>query len=327
MIWLQYLVYVSVVIFAVVLVSKVIKYATMPLHLRWELYPVPHEKGRAEHGGSYLEEVDWWKKPRETTLIGELKDMLMEMLFIKRVFEYKRPLWWFTYPFHTGIYLILTWFALVFLGAVAEVIGIRVSASGFHNSVLGIPPSLVSLISVALFYLTWVVGALAMILMFVFGIGLLFRRLGDSGMREYSAPIDYFNLIFILSVVATGLAAWKYDPNFAVAREFMKSLITFSTPPQLSAVTQLHVVLLSLLFLYLPFTKMTHFVGKYFTYHKVLWEDEPNLSGSELEEEVKRVLRYRVTWSAPHMKPGMTWADEVLKVSPNELRVWKKEEE
>ena len=68
---------------------------------------------------------------------------------------------------------------------------------------------------------------------------------------------------------------------------------------------------------------MTHFIGKYFTYHKVLWEDEPNLRGSEIEEEVKKVLRYRVTWEAPHVKPGMSWADEVVKVSPNELKTRK----
>ncbi|WP_456469395.1 respiratory nitrate reductase subunit gamma [Archaeoglobus sp.] len=320
MIWLQALVYFSFTVFVLVVLAKVVKYATMPIHLRWELYPVPHEKGRAEHGGSYFEEADWWKKPRETTLIGELKDMFMEMLFIKRVFEHKRPLWWFTYPFHTGIYLILTWFALVFIGAIFEIAGFPISAASVQQ--LGF----LSWLSPLIYYLTWIVGVLAMALMLIFGLGLLFRRLGDEGMRSYSAPVDYFNLLFIIAVVATGIAAWQYDGDFAVARAFMKSLITFSPLPSISGATILHVTLLSLLFLYLPFTKMTHFFGKYFTYHKVLWEDEPNLRGGEIEKEVKKVLRYRISWSAPHMKPGMTWADEVLKVSPNEIDVWKKEE-
>jgi len=70
----------------------------------------------------------------------------------------------------------------------------------------------------------------------------------------------------------------------------MKSLITFSPLPSISDATVFHVVLLSLLFLYLPFTKMTHFFGKYFTYHKVLWEDEQNLRGNEIENEVRKVL-------------------------------------
>ncbi len=314
MIWLQALVYLCFAIFVIVLLAKVVKYATMPIHLRWELYPVPHEKGKAEHGGSFFEEVDWWKKPRETTLAGELKEMLMEMLFIKRVFEYKRSLWWFTYPFHTGIYLILVWFVLVFIGAVLELVGIPVTASASGS---------LALLSALIYYLTWVVGALAMVLMLVFGIGLLIRRLTDSGMRDYSTPIDYFNLLFIIAVVATGMAAWQYDKDFALARAFMKSLITFSPLPEASSATVLHVTLLSLLFLYLPFTKMTHFIGKYFTYHKVLWEDEPNLKGGELEKEVKNVLTYKVSWAAPHIKPGMSWADEATKVDPSQIETWK----
>ena len=41
------------------------------MHVRWELYPVPHEAQKAHYGGSYLEESEWWKKPREVSLLGE----------------------------------------------------------------------------------------------------------------------------------------------------------------------------------------------------------------------------------------------------------------
>jgi hypothetical protein len=60
---------------------------------------------------------------------------------------------------------------------------------------------------------------------------------------------------------------------------------------------------------------MSHFVGKYFTYHKVLWEDEPNLRGSEVEKKVREVLGYKVTWQAPHFTAGRTWAEEATKPS------------
>jgi len=46
---------------------KALRYATMPAHLRWELYPVAHEMGRASYGGSYFEEVDWWTRPRQVS--------------------------------------------------------------------------------------------------------------------------------------------------------------------------------------------------------------------------------------------------------------------
>ena len=67
--------YASVAVFVIAVVTKFVKYASMPIHLRWELYPVAHEKGRAHYGGSYLEEPDWWTKSRESSLIGELKVM------------------------------------------------------------------------------------------------------------------------------------------------------------------------------------------------------------------------------------------------------------
>ncbi len=59
----------------------------------------------------------------------------------------------------------------------------------------------------------------------------------------------------------------------------------------------------------MPFTHMTHVVGKYFTYHKVRWADEPNIRGSEIEKSVESVLGSKITWSAPHIKSGGTWAD------------------
>ena len=49
----------------------------MPMHVRWELYPVAHEKGRASYGGSYFEEVDWWTKPREVDKLGEVDRCFM----------------------------------------------------------------------------------------------------------------------------------------------------------------------------------------------------------------------------------------------------------
>ena len=62
--------YLGVLGFAVTSLMKIMKYVkSTPLHVRWELYPVPHEGERAKHGGSYLEEFEWWKN-----LDGSSKD-------------------------------------------------------------------------------------------------------------------------------------------------------------------------------------------------------------------------------------------------------------
>ena len=60
-VFLQIVAYASVLTFVSVLIAKAVKYATMPIHLRWELYPVAHETERT-YGGSYFEDLDWsWR--------------------------------------------------------------------------------------------------------------------------------------------------------------------------------------------------------------------------------------------------------------------------
>ena len=42
--------YVSIIIFIIGLIYRALKLKGMPVHLRWELTPVPHEKGKAKYG-------------------------------------------------------------------------------------------------------------------------------------------------------------------------------------------------------------------------------------------------------------------------------------
>lgn len=308
--------YVAFAIFVVVVLGKARSWMSMPLHLRWELYPVPHEKGRNVYGGSYLEEVDWVTKPRETTFVGEMKELLQEMLFIKRVFEYKRSLWWLTFPFHFGIYLILGWFALLFVGGLTEVYAnIDVASTGHWWGQL-------------LYYLTILAGGFGIILGTIGTLGLLARRFADYELREYSSGSEFFNLVFILAVFALGAASWLlFDRTFMIALQFMSALVAFDSAmmPELNSVILAHVILLELLFVYIPFTKMTHFVGKYFTYHTVLWEDTPNIKGSKMEKDIQTILTtYKVTWDAPHIKKG-TWVDNAIAKPEDKWGEWKYE--
>jgi hypothetical protein len=73
--------YLAAVVFGLACLVRIAVYARAPMHLHWELYPVPHEDpARVEHGGSRFEEVDWWTKPTRFRLVGELKFMVPEML-------------------------------------------------------------------------------------------------------------------------------------------------------------------------------------------------------------------------------------------------------
>jgi len=40
---------------------RVVKAMRMPVHLRWDLYPIPKgPRDRQRYGGSYFEETEWW---------------------------------------------------------------------------------------------------------------------------------------------------------------------------------------------------------------------------------------------------------------------------
>ncbi|MEJ2716149.1 MAG: hypothetical protein P8182_03285 [Deltaproteobacteria bacterium] len=112
---LQVLTYASGVVFVVVFAVKLLRYLTMPMHVRWELYPVPHE-GKP-WGGSFYEEVDHWKKERHKDYFAQYKFMIPEILFIRALYEDNRPMWYWTFPFHMGLYLSIGGLVFLVIGA------------------------------------------------------------------------------------------------------------------------------------------------------------------------------------------------------------------
>lgn len=283
---LNILTYIAVLIFIAKILERAIRIATAPLHLRWELYPVPHEKGRSHYGGSRLEEVDWWTKKPEKDHIGELKVMLPEILFLKAVWEHNRPLWFGSFTFHFGLYLLIGNMALVLLSAFSGA-NLKPEADWYGAS---------------LYYLiTWIAIA-GGIIGLAGSFRLFFQRLVDSGLASYSTPSHYFNLILIGLLYFT-LVIWAFtDPSFAVNISlYYKSLFTFSAQPVMPAIGYWHIGVALFFFVYLPFTHMTHFFTKYFTYHKVRWEDEPNLNNAKIAQKVSDYLQQPVSWAAPHI--------------------------
>jgi nitrate reductase gamma subunit len=124
--WLQIVSYVSFLFFVVTCSVKVLRYARMPIHVRWELYPVALEKGR-EYGGSYFEELDWWTKRRQKSLFGVLKYMGQEGLLFRECYRRNRSLWYFTYPLHIGLFLLVIFLLLLLAGALTIIAGIPVT--------------------------------------------------------------------------------------------------------------------------------------------------------------------------------------------------------
>jgi len=292
--------YVTILIFVAGLIYVWIKWSGKPLHLRWELYPVPHEPGRTHYGGSFMEEVDWSLSKQSKSLFEELKEMLKEMLFLKRVYIYNRPLWYLTFLFHGGIYMILLWFASLLVNGLAKVYLVGAVAD-----------------TTFIEYLIIFFGYIGIFATTIGALGLLVKRIIDSSMREYTSRVDYFNLFLILAVLMTGLATLSLDPFFELARKYMISIVSFqiTSSVELPPITILHVVLLQLLWIYIPYSKLSHFLGKWFTYHKVLWDDELNIKGGRIEHRVKEIVKgYKIPWSGPHMKKDKSWLENASEV-------------
>lgn len=290
-------IYFAIVSFICLSILKFIQFAKMPMHSRWELYPVPKEAGdRIHYGGSFYEELEWWNKPRRVSRAGELLEMLQEMIFIKKLFVNQKRHWWISYSLHLGIYFLGLWTLLLLAGAITELSGLSLTNAGGVN-----PNPWAGLI----YYGTLISGAAGYLLVTFGSAGLLLRRLFKVTLRNYTAPQEFFNLLFILTVAVSGLVVWGGDPSFNYGREIFKGLATFSPIHADTALTA-HILMLGALLVYIPQTKMSHYVGKYFSFHKVLWENEPNLRNSKMEEIVKKALQYKpkAGWSAPHIKPA-----------------------
>lgn len=294
---MQWFCYLSLLVFVVGMVVRALRYARTPLHLRWELYPVAHEVDRP-YGGSYYEEVDWWTRPRRACFLGEVRVMFSEIFFHAALWHHNRKLWLVSYPFHLGIYLIAVFLLLLVSGGVAQVLGLPVAAGG---GIWGV-----------LYYLTLLAGVVGTVLAVLGGSGVLARRLGDPDLRAGSAPSDYFNTGLIVAAALTWFFTWLLiDPSFGLARDFAGAVFTFRPPGATHPAVLMEMALLGVFLLYLPFTHMTHFIGKWFTYHTVRWDDRPNV-GDAYGQDLARLLERPVTWSAAHINKGAgsrTWAE------------------
>ncbi|MHC4786915.1 MAG: hypothetical protein ACYTE6_13245 [Planctomycetota bacterium] len=202
--------YFLLAVFAVAFVVRAVRIARLPMHLRWELAPVPHEKGKGHYGGSFLEEYEWWTKPREKSLVSEAIYMFQEIAFLKAVWEHNRRLWWFTFPFHTGLYLLIA-------AVVPLAFGWNTGASVLAGA-------------------GFVLGGLG-------ALGLLISRFADSRLKVMASPASRFNLLVLLAVFATGAWALAVSDGFAAGmRGYGKALLTADRSLETSGILAVHVV-------------------------------------------------------------------------------------
>jgi nitrate reductase gamma subunit len=297
--------YISYIFVIIAYTVKVMKIVRMPPHLRWELYPVPHESAY-RYGGSYYEELDWWTRPRQQNLLRDILYKLKDYFTFPSYYRRNKWYWVGLICWHVGFYTIVSFHILSFFGALFIVTtGMEISATP-HNP-----------IGLGIYYLTLVIGAASFILGAIGSTVLLIKRATDPELRAYSTPSAYFNYIFFLVMFVSGLVAWVFfDPTFSAYREFWQNLITLHYfVPEWA--TYAHIMLFSFFLIYLPFTRSTHYITNIFAFFDVLWDDAPNRRDEMTDRRIGEALAQKVSWSAPHIGKGKTWA-EVASAMPED---------
>ncbi|OGN98990.1 MAG: hypothetical protein A2Y89_00170 [Chloroflexi bacterium RBG_13_51_18] len=299
---LTYFAYIFIILMYAV---KVIKIARLPVHLRWELYPVISEpKGR--YGSAYIEDEREWRKNHGKTVRKGIIYLLKENLKFSEYFKSNRWYWLVLFPWHIGFILIIVFHILCFFGALVMIAGNPVAADSVY--ILG-----------KIFYYGILVCGVISFITGAFGsAGLIIKRLADRDLRAFATPQNYLNYVFTLVVFLSGIYAWIFaDPTFYQYREFWRGVVTLN-PVSVEPATAAHIILFDMFLIYLPFTRSMHYITKFFAFLWVRWDDRPNFRGSKVESDIKGLLDKPVSWSAPHIKSGRTWAEIVTEKKHDE---------
>ena len=183
--------------------------------------------------------LKWTLYPVPKGIPGQLRYMAKEMFTFETLYKFNRRLWVGSFAMHVA----MAGFVLFFI----------LYLSGWSTKFL---------VQVCLCVI--VIAA-------VYTIGL---RIYDNNLRLLSNFEEFFNLAFLGGVAAAGLAASM--PHVPVSlRLYFLGLMGFRPDVSILSMVHLLAVFLGGLFLmYLPLSKMIHYVSKYFTYHHINWQRE-----------------------------------------------------
>jgi nitrate reductase gamma subunit len=276
--------YGSILFCAITSIIKIVKCASAPLHLRWELY----------YGSSVYESPGGWKK---INLSGwrKLRRLFPDIFLLREYFRQNIKFWIFLSLFHAGLYLLILWHVWLLLAALSE--------NGESASIAG---------------LIW--GHIATALTIIGACGILFQRVIDKELKVQYSSVHYIKWIFMLLTLLGGFYAVHihFDFHMPTLLSYVRQQLTFQDlgsklhPPIVPA---LHVLFVSIWLFYFPFSHTMNLISRY--YHHLRWDDRPNLQGSRIEKKIKAQLNQPLTWSALHIQSGRTWQEAAAEMNNN----------
>lgn len=186
------------------------------------------------------------------------KGVMAETFFFPSLFRGDRSLWAMSWFFHVTL-------ALVFLGHFRVVTGL------IDSTLMSLGMS-----TEAISQMSGTVGGGAGIVLVITGALLLVRRLTVQRVREISGVPDFFALLLVIAIIATGNAMrFGEHVDLAATRQWALSLLAFSPQVPEHGMFLLHAALGFALFMYIPFSKILHFGGIFFTQALVKGAQKP----------------------------------------------------
>jgi nitrate reductase gamma subunit len=112
-------------------------------------------------------------------------------------------------------------------------------------------------------------GGAAGIVIFATALLLLLRRASVRRVKEVSNPSDFLALLLIVAIILTG-NIMRFGEHFDlnITRSYFSHLFAFSFSAMAipkSGIFLLHFLLVQLLIIFIPFSKILHFGGIFFT--------------------------------------------------------------
>lgn len=227
---------------------------------QWARRPVPF---RITTTCGQEKSLPWIKQNKidnPSTALGTFIRMVFEVLLFRSLFRNTRTemrsgptisyasakwLWVASLAFHYSFLIILTRHLRLF----TEPVPVLLEKLEFLDSFFQV--------GVPLLYITDVAFLAAVTYLFI-------RRVFIPQLRYISLPADYFPLILIGVIGTTGvLMRYFYKVNLVGVKELTMSLAKFSPtiPEGIGVLFYIHLFLVSILFAYFPFSKLTHMAG------------------------------------------------------------------
>ncbi|HYD16369.1 MAG TPA: respiratory nitrate reductase subunit gamma [Candidatus Nanoarchaeia archaeon] len=218
--------YTGLVVFAFGCVWRIAQHYAIPKHLRHKPF------FRTSDGGGM--------EPRKT---------VWELLVLKRLWQLNRSHWYASIMFHFGVYLCALSAVLVSLSAADR----PLIVPGHEGTMATYVPMC--------YRTAGVIGAA----MTASGGGLLlFRRLTNVELRNYTNASDIFDLVLLTVTPVILEIGYLTRPEGASVAELTRKLFRFDLHIDIGNVFGIGLILFSLLVGYFPWSRMSHCLGAYF---------------------------------------------------------------